>query len=259
MQKIISLTLLVSLFVVVFTGCVPPIEKPMPDNSKGMIRSIHYDQKTKVLSFTLTNTLRSTITYGYAFTIEKSQIINNKKEWIPTNLTEDMVVIEIAMVMEPGETKEDSINLLMITKPFFLGNYRIVRNYTAETTNIRAYIEFDINERKEPFGFRSYNTLYNNLSDFKGLELYVWSDSTTSELLCGLLEGTNRNKNADDFQYVMDNPVSVRRMAEILGEYKQDTIVMVNGIGQPLTSDMVMQLKTEFDKLAMPNLAYKDF
>jgi len=257
MKKVTSLTLLVFLSFAVLTGCVPPKVNPVQEDSKGMIHAIQYDQQTKALSFSITNTVRSTITFGLAFTIEKSQIGNNKKEWVLTDLTDDLVFIEIAVVVEPGQSHLDAISLSILKKPFTQGNYRIVRVYTAESTNITAYIEFDVNERKELSGFRAYNTLYNNLSGFKGLELYAWSDTTSSELLCGLLEGTNRNKNADDFQYVMDNPVSVRRMAEILGEFKQDTFVMVNGIGQPLTSEMITQLKTEFDQLEMPNLSYQ--
>ena len=99
--------------------------------------------------------------------------------------------------------------------------------------------------------------IYSNLSGFKGLELYVWTDDKTSQVFCGLLEGTNRNKDEQDFKIVRNNPVTVEKMAEILGGYKKDMFVIIIGLDGELTGDSTTVLKSYFDKLQMPNILYK--
>ncbi len=96
--------------------------------------------------------------------------------------------------------------------------------------------------------------IYSNLSGFKGLELYVWTDSKTSKVYCGLLEGTNRNKVEKDYKIVRDNPVTVEKMAEILDGYNKDMFVIIIGLDEVLSKNVVTVLKSNFDKLQMPNM-----
>ena len=98
--------------------------------------------------------------------------------------------------------------------------------------------------------------IYSHLSGFKGLELYVWTDNKTSQVFCGLLEGTNRNKNEQDYKIVLDNPVTVEKMAEILGGYNKDMFVIIIGLNDVLSQSIIMMLKSHFDKLQMPNILY---
>lgn len=96
--------------------------------------------------------------------------------------------------------------------------------------------------------------MYSHLSGFKGLELYVWTDNKTNQVYCGLLDGTNRNKNENDYKIVRDNPVTVETMTAILGGYNKDMFVIIIGLDEVLS---IATLKSHFDKLQMPNIVYK--
>jgi hypothetical protein len=98
--------------------------------------------------------------------------------------------------------------------------------------------------------------IYSHLSGFKGLELYVWTDSKTGQIYCGLLEGTNRNKNEQDYKIVLGNPVTVEKMAEILGGYSKDMFVIIISLDDILSQSTITVLKSHFDKLQMPDIIY---
>ena len=98
--------------------------------------------------------------------------------------------------------------------------------------------------------------IYSHLSGFKGLELYVWTNSKTSRVFCGLLEGTNRNKDEKDYKIVRDNPVTVEKMAEILDSYNKDMFVIIIGLDDVPSQSTILVLKSHFDKLQMPNILY---
>ena len=98
--------------------------------------------------------------------------------------------------------------------------------------------------------------IYSHLSGFKGLELYIWTDTKTNQVCCGLLEGTNRNKNEQDYKIIRNNPVTVEKMTEILGGYSKDMFVIVIGLDDDLSQSTIMMLKSHFDKLQMPNILY---
>ncbi|MGZ5548699.1 MAG: hypothetical protein ACXWFZ_12205 [Nitrososphaeraceae archaeon] len=98
---------------------------------------------------------------------------------------------------------------------------------------------------------------YGHLTGFKGLELYVWIDSKTNQVYCGLLEGTNRNKNEQDYKIVRNNPVTVEKMTAILGGYNKDMFVIIIGLDEVLSQNTITMLKSHFDKLQMPNILYK--
>ncbi len=58
---------------------------------------------------------------------------------------------------------------------------------------------------------------YYGLDTFKGLEVYVWQED--GEYLCGVMYGTNRGKEADEYDALKDNPATVEQMKEILSSY----------------------------------------
>jgi len=257
MKNLFYLFIVLLITSVLITGCIGSNLGQNENKDVDMVSNIKYDTNKKVLSFLITNKSNSTITYGLAFTIEKQQKNNGKLEWIKTNLTDTLMFIEIAVMIEKGKSTVDYINLSGLKEPFKEDLYRIVRVYNTETTPITTYIQFKTNEKQELSDFIYYDDLYKNLSAFKGLELYVLVDSKIEEILCGLLEGTNRNKTEEDFKIIRDNPVSVERMAYILGTYPKETYVFVQGIEKPLTEEIKTYLKNYFDKLHMPNINYQ--
>lgn len=98
--------------------------------------------------------------------------------------------------------------------------------------------------------------IYSHLSGFKGLELYVWTDNKTNQVFCGLLEGTNRNKNEQDYKTVLNNPVTVEKMTGILGCYSKDMFVIIIGLDDVLSQSTILMLKSHFDELQMPSILY---
>jgi hypothetical protein len=78
--------------------------------------------------------------------------------------------------------------------------------------------------------------------------LYVWTDNKTKHVCCGLLEGTNRNKNEQDYKIIRNNPVTVEKMAEILGGYSKDMFVIIIGLDDDLSQNTIIMLKSHFDK-----------
>jgi hypothetical protein len=82
----------------------------------------------------------------------------------------------------------------------------------------------------------------------KGLELYVWTDNKTNQVYCGLLGGTNRIKNEQDYKIVRDNPVTVEKMTEILGGYNKDMFVIIIGLDEALSQNTVTMLGSSSNK-----------
>jgi hypothetical protein len=99
-------------------------------------------------------------------------------------------------------------------------------------------------------------SIYSHLTGSKGLELYVWTDNKTSQVYCGLLDGTNRMKNEKDYKIVRNNPVTIEKMSVILGGYNKDMFVVIIGLDEALSQDTIAMLKNHFGKLQMPNILY---
>ncbi len=59
---------------------------------------------------------------------------------------------------------------------------------------------------------------YYDLSTFKGLEVYVWQEAEDT-FLCGVMEGTNRNKTDEEIAALAENPATVEEMKMILSSY----------------------------------------
>ena len=72
-----------------------------------------------------------------------------------------------------------------------------------------------------------------------------------------MLEGTNRDKNEQDYKIVRDNPVTVEKMTAILGGYNKDMFVIIIGLDKVLSQNTITILKSHFDKLQMLNILYK--
>ena len=98
---------------------------------------------------------------------------------------------------------------------------------------------------------------YSHLTGDKGLELYVWTGSKTNQVYYGLLDGTNRNKNEEDYKIVRDNPVTVEKMTEILNGYNKDMFIIIIGLDEALSQNTISTLKSHFSKLQMPNIIFK--
>ena len=58
---------------------------------------------------------------------------------------------------------------------------------------------------------------YSKLNAFKGVEIYVWEMSEGS-YQCGMMNGTNRNKNEEEIWDLAGNPISIEDAKLILKE-----------------------------------------
>ncbi len=59
--------------------------------------------------------------------------------------------------------------------------------------------------------------IYYGLSDFKGIEVYVWEDNGI--VYCGIMSGTNRLKNESEIEELKNHPATLEQMQLILGTY----------------------------------------
>lgn len=95
---------------------------------------------------------------------------------------------------------------------------------------------------------------YYDLSDFKGLEVYVWSMAEGS-YRCGILPGTNRNKTYEEIWELGFHGVSVDEMKEILAACDvSDEEVFLFACSQPISSylyaideDYIKAVSAQFD------------
>lgn len=110
-----------------------------------------------------------------------------------------------------------------------------VNEYTSSTvTEITGTNDMqstlDIVELKEKF------PEYFELSDFKGIEVYVWQMAENS-YRCGIMSGTNRNKTSEEIMSLQSRSLSIDEAKAILNELdvkKEDIIVIP--ILQPYSS-----------------------
>lgn len=110
-----------------------------------------------------------------------------------------------------------------------------VNEYTSSTvTEITGTNDMqstpDIVELKEKF------PEYFELSDFKGIEVYVWQMAENS-YRCGMMSGTNRNKTSEEIMSLQSRSLSIDEAKAILNELdvkKEDIIVIP--ILQPYSS-----------------------
>lgn len=77
---------------------------------------------------------------------------------------------------------------------------------------------------------------YFKLNSFKGVEIYVWEMSEGS-YQCGMMNGTNRNKNEEEIWDLAGNPISVEDAKLILKEQGIDKKYwLIMPVIQPVSS-----------------------
>ena len=88
---------------------------------------------------------------------------------------------------------------------------------------------------KEASSLRERFPQYYDLSDFKGLEVYVWSLAEGS-YSCGVLPGTNRNKTRLEIRELGMHGAGVDEMKEILASYDvPDDEIFLYACSQPIS------------------------
>lgn len=98
------------------------------------------------------------------------------------------------------------------------------------TDSAAVQSEPNIDELKEKY------PEYFEMSDFKGIEVYVWQMAENS-YRCGMMSGTNRNKTEEEIMSLQSKSLSIDEAKAILketGVKKDDIIVMP--ISQPYSS-----------------------
>ncbi|MBP5245837.1 MAG: hypothetical protein J6036_05225 [Clostridia bacterium] len=85
---------------------------------------------------------------------------------------------------------------------------------------------------------------YFEMSDFKGIEVYVWK-SDDGSFRCGMMSGTNRMKTDEEIEALQERPLSIDEAKMILDESGiANNFVFLIPIAQPYT-----EYKKQINKL----------
>ncbi len=85
---------------------------------------------------------------------------------------------------------------------------------------------------------------YFEMSDFKGIEVYVWK-SDDGSFRCGMMSGTNRTKTDEEIEALQERPLSIDEAKMILDESGiANNFVFLIPIAQPYT-----EYKKQINKL----------
>ncbi|MDU2198800.1 MAG: immunoglobulin-like domain-containing protein [Peptostreptococcaceae bacterium] len=122
-------------------------------NQNLFVSDISYDKSTRTISFKTNNKGITELNTGLFYSIEK---YDKEGGWTKTDLTDSLVFIEIALIIEPDKTINEKIDLSQI-QPLKNGCYRIVKQYNDEENTIIQYIQFKVND-DELFNFYTYNS-----------------------------------------------------------------------------------------------------
>lgn len=95
-----------------------------------------YARENDTFSLTVINNSEQEITYGVAFTIEKSE----DDQWVMMEPEEEMAFILIAHILPPGEEAEEEL-FMEYYEPFEEGEYRVVRQIEGEVLTAEFSIE----------------------------------------------------------------------------------------------------------------------
>jgi hypothetical protein len=101
---------------------------------------------------------------------------------------------------------------------------------TTGAESIQNDPNINIDELKEKY------PEYFEMSDFKGIEVYVWQ-MVENSYRCGMMSGTNRNKTEEEIMSLQSKSLSIDEAKAILNETgvnKEDIIVVP--ISQPYSS-----------------------
>lgn len=141
-MKRLHLLLMVPIICLFIGGCSSTESPDIPENTCEdlVIKDLQYDKDTRTITFKTQNKGSKDVTTGLYYKIEK---YNEENKWEKTNLTDNLAFIQIARIIEPGKTIEESIDLSMvdITEK---GEYRIVKEYTIGDEDINQYIQFKV-------------------------------------------------------------------------------------------------------------------
>ena len=158
MKKLLPLVL-ISIITILLIWCSTKdseIESPKvleSTNQNLFLSDINYDKSTRTISFKTKNKGSTELNTGLFYSIEK---YDKEGGWTKTDLTDSLVFIEIALIIEPGKTINEKIDLSQI-QPLKNGCYRIVKQYNDEENTIIQYIQFKVND-DELFNFYTYNS-----------------------------------------------------------------------------------------------------
>ncbi len=149
------ITILIILFTII-TGCKSTeIELIESEYEDLIVKEINYNKANKIISFRTENKSNEIITTGLSYTIEKYE----NEMWNKTNLTDNLIVIQIALLINPNESIEEKIYLSQIDN-LSNGDYRINKEYISSSKTINEYIQFKVKD-EELINFTSYNKIKN--------------------------------------------------------------------------------------------------
>ncbi len=145
---LISSILILNLFTI---GCEntntqtnqPPKSENEYENLK--ISDINYNEEGVYIYYFLEYKSNSNFTTSPSFTIEK---YDEQQGWTKTNLTDELVFIQVIIEIKPGEIKQDGVMLKGLKEDLQQGYYRIVKKYSTEDGPIVSYIQFEVKEDK---------------------------------------------------------------------------------------------------------------
>jgi len=149
------IAILIILFTII-TGCKSTEIELIENEYKDLIvKEINYNKANKIISFRTENKSNEIITTGLSYTIEKYE----NEMWNKTNLTDNLIVIQIALLINPNESIEEKIYLSQIDN-LSNGDYRINKEYISSSKTINEYIQFKVKD-DELINFTSYNKIKN--------------------------------------------------------------------------------------------------
>ena len=97
---------------------------------------------------------------------------------------------------------------------------------------------------------------YSSLSTFKGIDIYVWQDPVSNEVLCGILPGTNRYKTEVDYELLYEQPIDLQTAQSIISNYPSDTYFFVSSIAHAITFEQQAKVEQLFSALSVKHISY---
>ncbi len=126
-----------------------PTKKPTPTPGKltlTMKQGTYYTDSAEVKA-TLKNGTKSTYTFGEASYLQ----VKSGGTWKTVPFKDGVAWIEIAYILNPGESKEVALSLDLFAAPLLPGNYRLVKDvYTEKGEKEQVSAEFLIKDRGTP-------------------------------------------------------------------------------------------------------------
>lgn len=137
-MKKTMLFLLTAVLMLMAAACsTPSLEKsPYEAEQKSTDIQMTADEQTvagdaESINLTVTNASDKEYTYGAASTIE----MEKDGAWYVLEPKEELMWIEIAYIIAPGETNEESVTLNEFYGTLKAGNYRVVKTFTDTDGN----------------------------------------------------------------------------------------------------------------------------